>query len=524
MPRLAAAGLVILVLSVMAARLVGLARGDSLTYDERAYIYSGVCLVDTGRELDPRQPVGFRLLAGAGALATPGLTAPPCVALSDDRAWFAAQGPRLQDVIWHSRLGDVVLGMLVVLVLAAWGWAACGPPAAAVAAVASGFEPTVIAHTHLATPDALLTLGLITCIAAHWAWQTTGDRRWLAASAAGLALGLLAKVIALEVVLVLFLAAWMPAVAARLRGRRDAAPARALVRAGLAAGVVAAGGWLLLCLAYLPLLPRGSSPFHVVMPPQWWHSLTYQLGQAGAGTTNYLNGYVYHGANLLYFPEAIVLKTTLPLLLLVVLAIVAARTGRPPATAHLLCAAAVILVVPSLGGIDIGVRYVLALYPLMAMAAASLVGGSWETRRSLVVAGALVLLVGESLAHGGDSIGYFNQLAGARPERYLADSNLDWGQDAWRLRDWWVGQGRPELTTSYFGALPLADYGLRTTELPAGAPPGDGRLAVSLTRLVVYGSAGDGLDALRQCPSPGDRVGVSIQLGRGVSRTVCAVR
>jgi hypothetical protein len=526
--RLGAAGLVLAVLLVMAVRLVGQARDDSLIYDERAYVFSGRCLLDSGRDLDPRQPVGFRVLAGLGTklYSAPAVS---CGSLADAEPWFASQGGGLRDLIASSRLPSVALAVLLVLVVVAWAWAAYGPAGGAVAAAVTGFEPTLLAHDHLATPDALLTLGVVGCLAAHWAWERSGRRGWLAASALGLAAGMLAKVIALEILPVLVMASVLPAVLGRRRGPAGRGPdaiRRVAVRALAVAAVVGAGAWLGLCLAYLPLLPPAASPLAVVAPPQWLHSLTYQLAQAATGTTNYLNGRVFRGADPAYFIEALGLKTTLPLLLLAGLAVARARRGVPPAAWHLVSAAVVIVAVPSLGGIDIGVRYVLALYPLMAMAAASLAWRTGRSRHSAVTAAALLLLLllTESLAHGGNSIGYFNQLAGSRPERYLADSNLDWGQDAWRLRDWWQAHGSPDLTTAYFGGLQLGDYGIRAHALAPGEAPGDGEIAVSLTRLVVYGSPGDGLGTLRRCPDPGARVGVSIQLARGLQPGGCAAR
>jgi len=48
------------------------------------------------------------------------------------------------------------------------------------------------------------------------------------------------------------------------------------------------------------------------------------------------------------------------------------------------------------------------------------------------------------------------------------------GIEEYRAR--WEGQGRPDLTSAYFGGLPLADYGINTTELSAGGQAGDGRV------------------------------------------------
>src|SRR5947209_15913672 len=67
-----------------------------------------------------------------------------------------------------------------------------------------------------------------------------------------------------------------------------------------------------------------------------------------------------------------------------------------------------------------------------------------------------------SLAGAPHDIAYFNELAGSEPAAYLSDSNLDWGQDAWRLKAWWDASGRPPIVTNYFGSLPLETYGIRS--------------------------------------------------------------
>jgi hypothetical protein len=58
-----------------------------------------------------------------------------------------------------------------------------------------------------------------------------------------------------------------------------------------------------------------------------------------------------------------------------------------------------------------------------------------------------------------DQLSYFNALAGDHPEHILVDSNLDWGQDLYRLRDTIVARGiQDTVRVAYFGtaALPAA--------------------------------------------------------------------
>jgi hypothetical protein len=59
-----------------------------------------------------------------------------------------------------------------------------------------------------------------------------------------------------------------------------------------------------------------------------------------------------------------------------------------------------------------------------------------------------------------DYLAYFNPVAGRRPERVLVDSNLDWGQDLYRLADTVRARRIPALRMHYFGSANLSAVGL----------------------------------------------------------------
>ena len=55
-----------------------------------------------------------------------------------------------------------------------------------------------------------------------------------------------------------------------------------------------------------------------------------------------------------------------------------------------------------------------------------------------------------------DHLSYFNALAGDHPEHILVDSNLDWGQDLYRLRDTIAARGiRDTVRVAYFGTASI---------------------------------------------------------------------
>lgn len=142
-----------------------------------------------------------------------------------------------------------------------------------------------------------------------------------------------------------------------------------------------------------------------------------------------------------YFAIAFLLKTPLPTMALMLLGLAAWLRMRPRCNGLLLSGALVLVatvgVTAVLGNLNIGQRHILPLYPAVAAAA----GAAWLWRGRIVrgvVAALLVWLAVENVRGYPDYLSYFNELIGRRENamRYLADSNLDWGQDLLRLKDW----------------------------------------------------------------------------------------
>ena len=111
--------------------------------------------------------------------------------------------------------------------------------------------------------------------------------------------------------------------------------------------------------------------------------------------------------------------------------------------------------------INIGVRHVLPIFPLMAITAGIGAVWLWGLTRHRVLARSVVLVllawqVGASARAHPDYLPYFNELAGAHPERLLRDSDLDWGQDLLRLADTVRARGIDTLSIAYFGDADVA--------------------------------------------------------------------
>jgi hypothetical protein len=120
----------------------------------------------------------------------------------------------------------------------------------------------------------------------------------------------------------------------------------------------------------------------------------------------------------------------------------------------------------SFSHINIGIRHVLVLYPFMALGGAHAVVFAWQALRAasvrpLAITGsaALAALVAWQVltlwSANPDYLPYFNE-AVDHPEHVLVDSDLDWGQDLWRLEDQAAVMKIPKLNLAYRGTADLA--------------------------------------------------------------------
>ncbi len=204
---------------------------------------------------------------------------------------------------------------------------------------------------------------------------------------------------------------------------------------------------------------------------QYLDVIDYQLGHESKGHWAFLLGQISKGGWWYYFPIAFLVKTPLPLLILLGLAIARGRFSRDES--YLALAAGVYLAAAMVQALNIGVRHILPIYPLVIILAARTVGLPWPKTQqrwgNAAVAALLVWMVVETIAYSPQYLPYFNELVGGPVggRRVLVDSNLDWGQDLHRLTAW--QREHPEakpLHLAYFGAADPRQYGVSAEPLP----------------------------------------------------------
>jgi hypothetical protein len=220
-----------------------------------------------------------------------------------------------------------------------------------------------------------------------------------------------------------------------------------------------------------------------------------------------------------FFPVVLAVKTPLGLLILTLLGVVLARhwIAKPvaaPQLATLLCAALILLVAMSTR-INLGVRHILPIYPFVTIVAASAVVYLCSSVRPRWVIATVAALLALDLAHtamaGIDQLPYFNPLAGSRPERVLSESDLDWGQDLYRL-GWHLWDANiHHVALAYFGTTEVDAAGLPDYTVIDGKAPVTGYVAVSARHLSLSAVRDGSFSWLRDV-APKDRIGRSIYL------------
>lgn len=170
-----------------------------------------------------------------------------------------------------------------------------------------------------------------------------------------------------------------------------------------------------------------------------------------------------------YYPFAFLVKTSVPMLLLFfVSAILAIFNFRKLDKRELwlwVCwLAGMAFFVNS--KVDLGVRYILFLYPIAIVLFSKLASEKYFAKQvvRLAISLSAIWLIVANVKTFPNYISYFNELSGGPKNgwRYLADSNLDWGQDLIQLKQ--LLDKHPEITNlqcSYFGAINPEYYGIK---------------------------------------------------------------
>lgn len=432
----------------------------AVTYDELSHLPAGLAFVTTGKmELNRQHPPLVKLLAGAAASTTD-----PELELDGDicragnewrygrRVLFEMGNDHLA-MLRLGRLPTVVLSMLGGLVVFLWSRRRFGDGGGLFSLGLYAAAPTVLAHARWVTMDAAVSTGVVTVLYLWWRFQcarpfdapatptTPADTRRLLLTGLALGLALSAKfsaLILLPAMVLTELAAHAPSTRLWQHWRRR---------------LHAWSTVLVVALVTLQLTYLGTGP-----PLRYFADVFRINADRVPGYAYYLSGEFSPEGFPHYFLVAMAVKTALPGLLAMfaalVLAVFRARQHRAAPSVwrddiFLWLPAVLWLGVTSAFAANLGVRYVLPVYPLLFVLAGALV--PWLRQRggrfgALVPSLLVVAQIATAAAVHPHYLPFFNRAAGgvqAGPA-WLDDSNLDWGQDLLLLPAWLRQQGIDE--------------------------------------------------------------------------------
>lgn len=232
-------------------------------------------------------------------------------------------------------------------------------------------------------------------------------------------------------------------------------------------------------------LPRGGptagfvrwARTHHFLPEAYLYGIAY-TGKSTQARNAYLNGEIQITGRRIYFPIAFLIKTPIPILLLLIGGLAAATTGKSPAPREpvllvgLASFAAIYAVSAIASNLNIGHRHLLPIYPVLIILAGQ--SAAWWRRLPgrFFVLSMVLWLVGANLWIHPHYLSYFNELIGGpgNGHRYLADSNIDWGQDMKRLARYARSHPDETIKLAYFGSGDPTRYGFDCEMLPSTFP------------------------------------------------------
>ena len=479
-----------LLAAIGTARIIAAYSAFNHTIDEPDTLAAGIEYLTTGkyRYEDTHPPVG-RVFAALGPyLAGERFHPGPNSYFEGYR--ILGHDAHYDHVLALARLGILPFFWIGCLTAYLWARRLRGPSAGVWAVLAYSTIPPILAHAGLATTD--LAVGVLTPAAALAAvvWMERPDRWRSMAFGALMALAWCSKFSAILYVPAACLAMWA------CQRRRIEWKALALALGATAFTIWAVYGFSFARVEFLNLrlpAPRFFSGIHAVYVHNRAGHPSYLLGQRSS------SGFWY------YFPVVLLVKTPLGLWALV--AAVAWKLARQRAALQPLAMSAAVLAIAMTSHIDIGVRYVLPVYAGLAIAAGCFAASVRGLPARAAVAALFVWQILSGALQHPDYLAYTNELAGSHPERWLADSDLDWGQDMKRLGDFLASRGVTQLTFAPFNRTYLwAGHPLPPLESGNTDHPSPGWNAVSITIWKVFGYP-RWADA---APPPTARIGRSI--------------
>ncbi|MGB2668734.1 MAG: phospholipid carrier-dependent glycosyltransferase [Candidatus Acidiferrum sp.] len=462
-------------------------RANSATFDEGMHIAAGHRYWECGDyAINPEHPPLLKLVAAMPLRRWQfDVYSSACgTAVTNNMQLIGAgyrlmNGPAADQILAKARTAAMVfpIFMLATIFFSARAW--FGPLAAGCAVILTVFEPNLTAHGPLVTTDiavAATTFAAVFC-ADRYLRRPATWRLLLLGFTLGLALASKYTAVFVPIILLLqFLAYYWLTRSDPLRSSLSR-----LLLGWFAACLIALFVlWGIYQFRYSALLGRaqafeipatlqneGESPtllgrtilgitrFHL-LPESYVAGLLYVI--QNSTRPSYIFGKRHDTGVWYYFPVTILVKTPLAILFVVVLAVASPAQWRKHKREIVVVTIpiAVFLASAMSSKINLGVRHILSIYPFLIVLAASTIA-YYAGRSRIAAALSVALLVFQAGSYARsypNEMAYANEVWGGPQNlyRYLGDSNVDWGQALYRVKDYIAARGISDCWIAWFGA------------------------------------------------------------------------
>ncbi|MFH1352144.1 MAG: glycosyltransferase family 39 protein [bacterium] len=183
----------------------------------------------------------------------------------------------------------------------------------------------------------------------------------------------------------------------------------------------------------------------------------------------YLAGKYFQGGLWYYYPVVFLLKTPVPVIILIISASVSLWKRRTLVKyadlIYPLSAALVIFLCITGSRYQTGMRFLLPVLPFLFLWIGEEAYSLWQkkgwARAAVILLG--LWYIASSVGIHPHYLAYFNEFTGGPKNGYkfLADCNIDWGQDLKGLKKYLDKEGNPHIVLSYFGNDDPSYYGIK---------------------------------------------------------------
>lgn len=413
----------------------------------------------------------------------------PGMGLINDMLFLENDG---EAFFFFAKLQMIVIGIVLGVFVFLWSRALFGGTAAIAALLIYALDPNVLAHSQIVHTDIPFAAWLFA--GSYFFWRAlTRPSRWAAAlTSFFFGLAAITKYSAIVI-----LPIWaITAILGILLGRNETGPSpvnpassgKKMFRLGGLLAAAAATAYLFMWMIYgfrFDAIPGGAHPLdlervapaaplagrivdfaaaHHLVPEAWLYGQLYVV--KFLKRTTFLFGASSDEGFLSYFPAAFAVKTPLPTLMLFLAALwmlIRGRINRAHAV-FLLAPALLYFALAVWSRANLGLRYILPVYPFLFVLAGAAAAALWHERGRKRAAVALLLgwLLASCASTYPHYLAYFNELVGGPKNGYkaLLDSNLDWGQDLKGLKRWMDDHGVKKIGFLYFGWTEPEYYGI----------------------------------------------------------------